>query len=152
MMIKFESLQEIIDFAIDKEQEAADFYENLADDAEDVSITKELLRIRDEEIKHRDWLRYSPISFLSDAKPKQVNDLNIAQYIMPINPSEKMNFQDVIAIAMQRELMSMHLYTQLSSMVSDPTIRQALLNLSAEEGKHKFYFETLWDRYVLSED
>lgn len=151
-MIKFGSLEDVIDFAIEKEQESADFYADLAESAENEAISKEILRIRDEEIKHRDWLKTNPISFLSNAEPKKINDLNLAQYIMPIKPSSNMTFQDVIGIAMQRETMSMHLYTQLSSMVSDPTIRQALLNLSAEEGKHKFYFESLWDRYVLSED
>ena len=151
-MIKFKSLEEIIDFAIGKEQEAADFYEELSKDVESEIVARELLKMKTEEEKHRDWLKSTPIAFVTDAEPKKINDLNIAQYLIPIEPTKDMTFQDAIAMAMQRELMSMRLYTQLSGMVSDSMIQKVFLNLAAEEGKHKFYFETLWDQYVLSEN
>lgn len=151
-MIEFNSLQEIIDFAISKEQEAADFYEQLSQDVENKQVSLELLKMKAEEEKHRDWLKSTPIAFISDAEPKRINDLKIAEHIIPAEPGKDMTFQDAVSIAMQRELVSMQLYQELAGMVTDSNIERVFKNLAAEEAKHKNYFETLWDEYVLTED
>ncbi|MHB1457683.1 MAG: ferritin family protein [Armatimonadota bacterium] len=151
-MIEFNSLQEIIGFAISKEQEAADFYEQLSQDVENKLVAKELLKMKAEEEKHRDWLKSAPIAFISDAEPKRINDLKIAEYIIPAEPAKDMTFQDAVSIAMQRELISMQLYQELAGMVTDSNIERVFKNLAAEEARHKNYFETLWDEYVLTED
>ncbi|MHB1000462.1 MAG: ferritin family protein [Armatimonadota bacterium] len=150
--MEFKTLQEIIDFAIAKEQEAADFYGDMAENARDKAVAQELLKMQAEEEKHRDWLESTPVAFVSDAQPKRINDLKIAEYVIPSMPGPDMTFQDAVSIAMQRELTSMQLYQELAKMVSDSNIQRVFENLAAEEAKHKNYFETIWDEYVLAED
>ena len=51
--MEFESLEAIIDFAIDKEREAAEFYQKISDDEEDFSGSKQMFaEFAAEEKKH----------------------------------------------------------------------------------------------------
>ncbi|MGI5836403.1 MAG: ferritin family protein, partial [Chloroflexota bacterium] len=54
---QFNSLQGILNFAINKEQEAIDFYTNIADKVKSKSLVEELQKIAAMETGHRDRLK-----------------------------------------------------------------------------------------------
>jgi rubrerythrin len=83
---------------------------------------------------------------------KHLTDLKIADYIVESTPSAGMSFQDVLSIAMKRELASQRLYIDLARAVDDPELQKMMLVLAEEESAHKHYFETLWDEHVLMEN
>jgi rubrerythrin len=150
--MKSEELQAIIDFAIDKEQEAVYFYMDLAGKVNIGAIAEELKKIAKIEEGHRDRLKEvdAPAAASSAAEP--VVDLKIADYLVEKEPKPDMTWQDLLQITMKRELSAMNLYTDLSKQVTDPNSKELFKNLAEEERAHKVYFEKIWDEEVLMED
>ncbi len=147
-----QQLQEIIDFAIQREQDAADFYRDLARRVNNKTIAKELLDFAEIEMGHKRKLQNLDLEKAVSKTPKEVMNLKIVDYMVKQEPKPDMDWQDVIAIAMQREIKSMELYRDLAQQVEDPEVKNLLENLSAEEAEHKLYFERLWDEEVLLEN
>ncbi|MFH0811665.1 MAG: ferritin family protein [Pseudomonadota bacterium] len=150
--MEFTELQDIIDFAIDKEQEAMDFYNELAVKVKEKAIAEELSKMALIEQSHRDWLKNMDVKAVAQNVPKPVQTLKIADYLVEKEPSPDMNWQDILHIAMKRELASMNLYTDLAKLVTDPTAKQMFQSLVAEESKHKLYFEKIWDEEILKDN
>jgi rubrerythrin len=150
--MKFDDLQDVVDFAIDKEQEAVDFYNDLAVRVKQRAIADELKKMAVVEEGHRDWLRNMNIKAAAQTVSQPVPTLKIADYLVEKKPGPDMNWQDVVQIAMKRELASMNLYTDLAKLVADPPAKQMFENLVAEESKHKLYFERVWDEEILKDN
>jgi len=146
-----EWIRDLLDFAIEKEQEACDFYTNLAGRVKNAAMKAELERLAGMERMHKTKLQQ-----LNPADPfwqrKHHPDLKIADYVVAATPSPNMSFQDLVSIAMQRELSAMRLYSDLAREVDDPELQKMMLILAEEESAHKHYFETLWDEHVLKEN
>ncbi len=146
---QFSQLQEIIDFAIKKEQEAIDFYDALAGQVKNKALTNELIKISGMETGHRERLKnIDAVSFAVGATEK-VADMKIADYLVAQEPVKGMTWQDILTIAMQRELASVKLYTDLASRIEDATAQGLFEKLAAEESGHKRYFEQIWDEEIL---
>lgn len=149
----FDRVQDIIDFAIGKEQEAVDFYTDLAANVESPVVAEELRKMAAEEVRHRDRLRNAPIAFVGDPESSgKVVDLKIADFTLLPKVTPDMSFQDAINIAMHREKDAMDFYSTLANVVTDQTTKEVFTNLAGEEARHKLYFETLWDERVMQED
>ena len=150
--MKREELQAIIDFAIDKEQEAVDFYNNLAGKVNIGAISEELKKIAKMEEAHRDRLKQVDAPDVASSAVEPVVDLKIADYLVDKEPKPDMTWQDLLQITMKRELSAMNLYEDLSKQVTEPNSSRLFKNLAEEERAHKVYFEKIWDEEVLIED
>jgi rubrerythrin len=146
-----EWIRDLIEFAIEKEQEAVDFYSKLALQVKDAAIATELHRLADMERMHK-----AKLQKIDPSDPfwqrKHITDLKIADYVVESAPSETMSFQDVLSISMKRELAAQRLYVDLARSVDDPDLQKMMLVLAEEESAHKHYFETLWDQNVLMDN
>ena len=146
-----EWIRDLIEFAMEKEQEAADFYDGLARRVKDAALAAELERLAGMERMHK-----AKLQKIDPSDPfwqrKNLPDLKIADYIVESAPSAGMSFQDLLSIAMKRELASQRLYADLARQVEEPDLQRMMLVLAEEEAAHKHYFETLWDEHVLMEN
>lgn len=142
-------LQEIINFAIAKEQEAVDFYNDLASRVKTKSLADELLKIAGMEIGHRERLKNMDAVAFAGSAPKKIADMKIADYLVAEEPTNGMTWQDILNIAMHRELAAMKLYTDLAARVENVTAQQLFEKLAAEESGHKRYFEQIYDEEIL---
>jgi len=143
-------LKNIIDFAIEKEQEAVDFYTDIAGKVKTKALSGELRKIAAMEEGHRDRLKKMDVRVAAVSVAKPVMDLHIAEYTVKTKPGPDMSWPDIVNIAMHRELASINLYTDLGKLVSDPLAKKMFENLAAEEKAHKLYFEKIWDDEVLT--
>lgn len=150
--MKFDTIKSIIDFAIEKEQEAVDFYTDLAGKVKLKSIADELLKVANMEKGHKDKLQKMDLTAATSSAKSEAVNLKIADYLVEKRPEPDMQWQDLVQIAMQRELAAMNLYKNLAGLVEDGGVKQLLLNLSAEESEHKNYFEKIWDEEILTEN
>ncbi len=150
--MKMEEIQNIIDFAIEKEKEAAGFYHDLAGKVKLKALAEELRGIAAMEEAHRQRLEKMDIAAAVGSPPKQVVDLRIADYVVEKKPSPDMSWQDILSIAMHRELASINLYTDLEKLVTDHWAKRLFQNLAAEERGHKLFFEKIYDDEVLVSD
>lgn len=146
-------LSNIVAYAIEKEQEAMDFYLELADKAGRDEVAHELRKIAAMEKGHRDRLEKIQASgVIAGAQRESAPDLQIADYMVDQEPSDTMDWQDVIAIAMKRELAAQRLYTDLANLATDAAVKDLFQGLAKDEAAHKNYFETLWDDNVLTDN
>ncbi len=145
------NLKEIIDFAIDNEQDAVDFYNDLAEKAKAKAFAEELRKIALIEEGHKKRLEKLDPETASQKMTRPVQDLKIADYLVDIEPGPNMDWQDILHVAMKRELAAMNLYTDLAKLVSEPAAKQIFENLAADERAHKLYFEKMWDDEIMTE-
>ncbi|HBG27482.1 MAG: rubrerythrin [Planctomycetes bacterium GWF2_41_51] len=151
-MEKINIIDEILDFAIDNEIEAYNFYTSLAGKAKNPEMKQVLLNFASEEQGHRKILE----DFKKGKKVKlgqdKVPDLKIADYAVDIKPTENMKYQDILTLAMKKEKAAYMLYTDLAAATADHEAKKLFHSLAQQEAKHKLRFELEYDDVVLKED
>ncbi len=151
-MREFNTINEILDFAIGEEQAAVDFYLQLAVQSKNQQTKKIFNDYAAEEMRHKANLlaiRESGSFKLPDSK---VRDLKIAEYLVDVKPSANMSYQDALILAMKKEKAAFRMYTLLANKADDPEVKTLFLNLAQEESKHKLAFEVEYDDFILKEN
>ena len=139
-------LSEIIDLAIQREEEAYDFYKDILSKLEDTSIKDTIQFIANEEIKHKAFLvKYRKGDYGPDAlRMTDVVDYKISKYLEEPEITKETKREDVYLIASHRELRSHRFYTELANMHDANNIKEMLLKMANEELKHKEKMEYLY--------
>jgi rubrerythrin len=149
-----EEFNKILDFAVEREEEAIRFYRDLQTMVQ-FSEKKELLQefeaIEKSHVVVLENIRKKTVVELSSA-PVEVENLAISDYLVEVPPTPEMSFQDILITAMKREEKAVKLYTRLAEGATDEGIRALFQKLATEESKHKLYFEKLYDDIVLTEN
>jgi rubrerythrin len=143
------SVEEILDYAIAREQEAVDFYTDLAKRSKEW-MRDYLMEFAREEARHKAKLMAVKDGERLLSSKCKINDLKIADYLVEVEASDDIGVQDAMILAMQREKAAYRLYTDLAERVEDAELRELFLGLAQEEAKHKLYFETKYDDEMLS--
>jgi rubrerythrin len=153
--MKFGSVQEILEFAIQKEVEAHDFYLEWSGRMEKASMKKKLLDFANEELKHKEKLtaiKANKLQMQALSPEKKVIDLKIGDYLVDVDPSTDLDYQGTLILAMKKEKKAFKLYNDLAEMTQNENIRTLFLGLAQEEAKHKLRLETEYDEYILTEN
>jgi rubrerythrin len=151
-MKDFKSIDEILDFAIQNEQAAADFYIKLSDEAKDKSMKITFASFAKEEQGHKARLLKIKEEGVYEAPKKTVMDLKIADYLAPAITSDSMSYQDALILAMKREKAAFKLYTKLAEMAPNDGLKAVFKNLANDEAKHKLNFELEYDEMIYREN
>lgn len=153
-MTALNSMNAILDFAIEREQEAVDFYTSLAETTDNAALKKTLTAFAGVELKHKEKLQAAQAEevSLADEGEKGVVDLKIADYMVDVQPSPDMTLQDALVIAMKREKAAMDLYADLAEIVSNPSLKALFNKLAREERTHKLSFETAYEDHFMSDN
>lgn len=151
-MKNFESIDAVLDFAIAREQEAVDFYVDLAQKTGNPTLQNVLEGFASAERGHKLKLQTIKTRHVELVSGGTATDLKIGDYLVEAEPGPEISFQDALLIAMKREKAAMQLYADLAGQVSDDEIREILLGLSEEESRHKLRFEAEYEEHFLSEN
>ncbi|MCB2195208.1 MAG: ferritin family protein [Bacteroidetes bacterium] len=151
-MEKFSSIDEILDFAINAEQEAVDFYNQLAENSKTEDMRLVFTSFAQEEISHKARLTTIKKEGSYKAEPKHIADLKISNYMVDVTPTPDMTYQEALVLAMNKEKAAFKLYYDLAKVASNTEMRDIFLSLAQEESKHKLRFEIEYDEYVLREN
>jgi rubrerythrin len=149
-MERFESADEILDFAIAREIEANQFYTELAEKADNPAMRKVFAGFAKEEAGHRAKLEAVKRGERV-IKAESVRSLGIADYVVDIEPKKDMSYADVLVVAMKKEKAAYRLYLDLAAIAEAEELTDTFLALAQEEAKHKLRFEIEYDDYVLKE-
>jgi len=140
------SVSEIIDLAIQREEEAYDFYMGIHSKLEDPSVKDTIEFIAGEEKKHKAFLvgyrkeNYGPGAL----RMTEVVEYKIAEYLEEPEISTETSRQDVYLVAAHRESMSHKFYTELANLHVEGELKTMLLKMANEELKHKEKMEYLY--------
>lgn len=151
-MKTFSSLDEILDFAINAEQEAVDFYNQLATQQKNPQIRAVFLEFASEEVNHKARLQKIKEERIFDMEVEKVTDLKIADYAVSAKPSPNMEYADALVLAMKKEKAAFKLYTALAERTENVELSRVFKALAIEESKHKLRFELEYDEYVMREN
>jgi rubrerythrin len=151
-MITFETIDQILDFAIENEQEAVDFYNNIASQASNDEMKQTFAQFAQEEMGHKARLLKIKDTGSVDFSVEKVKDLKIADYTVSAKPTPNMTYQDALVLAMRKEKAAFKLYLMLSEKAENADMKQLFLGLAMEESKHKLRFELEYDEFVLREN
>jgi rubrerythrin len=145
-----EKLMEIIDFAIEKELEAAKFYKDLQ---KIVKFDSSRNMLRDFELMeegHAEKLRNYKHEGIEKFNPSKSIDLKIGDYMVMPEQSGELLYQDVLVLAMKKEEAAKNLYLKLADNSIDINVKNLFLKLAEEEARHKSLLETMYDEEILT--
>ena len=132
-MKEFRTTEDILDFAINSEQESADFYTKLAAEAKNKEMQDIFKNYANEELEHKEKI----IKIREDGEftlpVGKITDLKIDDYLVDVNASPDISYQDALILAMNKEKAAFRLYLALSGKAEDPDMKQLFLSLAQEE-------------------
>ena len=150
--MKLDSIQSILDFAIENEEASREFYIDLAAKVKRPGMREVFENFAREEEGHKAKLLAIKKGELFIPKFAKVVDLKISDYMVDVEPSPDMDYQQALIVAMKKEKVAFRLYTDLAAIADDKTTRTTFLSLAQEEAKHKLRFEIEYDESILTEN
>jgi len=147
--MKLNTVNEILDFAIEKEQDAHDFYMTLSGKMDRPSMKQIFSGFAKEELGHKAKLESVKAGKLLISAEKKIQDLKIGDNLVNIELSTELSYQDALILAMKAEKAAFKLYSDLAGSTDNADLQKLLLNLAQEEAKHKLRFEVEYDDYAL---
>ena len=151
-MKNFESVDEILDFAIAREESAYAFYTKWAGKSKNQGISKFFAELAAEENVHKEKLLEIKAGKELESSTAQVKNLMISEFTVVSKIDEDSNYQDALLAAMKREKAAFKFYTALSELADDEKLVAFFKMLAQEEAKHKLKLELEYDENILSEN
>ena len=150
--MSLKTVDEILTFAIQNEQDAADFYTQLAEKSELKHMKDVFLGFAGEERGHKVKLENIRTGKKFLQSEQTVQDLKLGDSLEEIDLTQKMTYQEALIVAMKAEKAAFKLYSHLASATDDAELKSTLLGLAQEEAKHKLRFEVEYDDHILTEN
>lgn len=151
-MKEWKTAEDILDFAINNEQGAVEFYRELAEKSATPEVRDLFEEYAKEEESHKANLEAVKTGQTLKPVSTKVLDLKLGDYLVAVEPTADMDYQSALVLAMKREKAAFRLYTDLASKVGDGELRDLFLRLAQEEAKHKLHFEIEYDEHILTEN
>ena len=150
--MQFENLDAILDFAIEKEIEAVEFYTKLSAETSMSGVKQMLADFSMEERKHQTLLENmkikGPDMSLADYPFKWITDIKRSDYLVDLEYQDGMAYNEILLLAMKREEKALALYNLFQDNAPDEESKKLFKVLCQEEANHKLKLETLYDDYM----
>jgi rubrerythrin len=143
-----DTFDEIIQFAIEKEIEAQDFYKKASEEESLSGSRQMLLDFANEEKKHQEMLENLDKQTVMETKIEPIPDLKRSDYMKKMDYTPGMGYRDILITGMKREEEAVNLYENLKARTENDEIKQVFQLLVQEESKHKLALEKLYDDFM----
>ena len=147
--MKFSSIDEILDYAIEREEMTAKMYHDLATIVERPGMREAFLEFAAEEGRHKARLMKIKAGEMPAVSYEKVANLEIGEHLVQPEISKHMNYQEVLAFAIKSEKIAYDLYINLAAASNDEGLAEVFRSLAQEEAKHKLRFESEYEDKVL---
>ena len=146
------SAQEILRFAVRREEKAAHLYGELAERSTALDAKALFHELQAEEVKHTALLEEIASGQSEVMVLHPVPDLKISDYLVDEPISAESHFQEILIFAAKKEAHALALYSVLQDHAVNPEHRRLFEFLAQEEKRHKLRLEQEYERHVLEED
>ncbi len=150
--MKFENLEAILDFAIENEIEAVEFYTSLTNEDTFSGSTKMFTEFAEEERKHQkmleDFKTKGITASIEGYKLEWITDIKRSDYVVDMEYSPGMGYNEILLLAMKKEEKALKLYNQFLTQADSDESKKLFKILCQEEAKHKLALETMYDDYM----
>lgn len=147
----FEKFEDVRDFAIRKEEEAIKLYLHAQYMTKHSSSQKMFEELATMEKGHKRRLQEMEVENVAESEIEDVPDLKISDYLVEVDFSPDLSYQEILTLAMKREESSIKLYTNMKKKFGNPNLNKLLDKLIREEKKHKLRLEKEYDERILTE-
>ncbi len=149
---RFDSIADIIAFAIRREIEAAEGYARIAGLAETPGLRELAEDLRLQEEAHRRLLEGLTADTLRDLEASFTPDLHIVDSLADEELSGGMSIQDMLIFAAKKEARAIALYESLARMARHSGHERVFLFLAGQEREHKLKIEAAYEKQILQEN
>ena len=146
--MRFDSFESIMEYAIQKEIDAARFYEEVSEKEKSAGARETFKGFAAEERKHEEQLRGFTAENVAHYKVEKVPDLKRSDYLVDLAYTPGMPYADILRLAMKREEKAHAFYSDFAAGASEPSHKKLFEALAQEEAKHKLTLETFLDDYL----
>lgn len=150
--MRLSTFKDIINFAIEREEEAIRGYGNMIDMAKMPGLKKLLKELQEEERNHKKLLKDLTEGKVELYEPTDVTDLKISDYLEEEPLNTDMDFQQLLIFAAKKEQKAVELYSDLAKKSKAEEPRKLFEFLEGQEKSHKLKLETEYDKHILEED
>jgi rubrerythrin len=143
-----QEFNDILDFAVAREQEAVRFYRDLQGEAKFQAQLEMLRDLESMEMGHIVVIESIRKNGVSEADIPKVPNLQISEYLSTEADNLDLSYQNILIKAMKREENSFRLYSEMSVKFPDSDLSTLFRKLASDEAKHKLLFEKLYDDWI----
>lgn len=142
---------ELIQFALKNEREASKLYQKYAAIVTSNTTKKLLLEMAAMEREHEKILKNFSHKVPASSGSSPMDDVHVADFFVQIQINENSTVQDVFTFAIQAEQKAIELYSQLSNLESDSTVKKMFSDLAVQEKGHKNGLEKEYEQVFLKD-
>jgi rubrerythrin len=149
--VEFRTIEDILEFALEKEDAAYRLYKSAAKMSVNASAKKLFEEMAEQEAAHKRFIQQLDKEKIAQYTFKNIPNLKISEYLVDIPYREDMTYQEILVYSMKSEERSCRLYSEAETLTDDPELKKLFLMLANEERKHKLYLESIYDEKVLTD-
>jgi len=149
--MKFVTLEEVIRFAIEREDTAYKLYKRAAELSTSISAKKMFEELAQEEATHKDVFVKIDEDKAESHKICTLPEASIAKYLADVPFRENLSYSEILAYALKTEESAYQLYKAAAGMTDDPKLQKVLMNFADVELGHRRRLEAIYEERVLTE-
>lgn len=150
-MEKFVTLDDLIKFAVEREDTAYKLYKRAAELSTSISSKKMFEELAQEEATHKDVFVKIDGDKAESHKLCTLPEASIAKYLTDVPFRPDMSYSQIIASALKTEENAYQLYKAAAGMTDDPKLQKVLMNFADVELGHRRRLEAMYEERVLTE-
>ena len=147
----FVTLEEIIAFAVEREDTAYRLYKHAAELSTSIASRKMFEEMAAEEAGHKEVFSRIDVEKAENHRSVRIPDMKISQYLVDVKFRKDMTYQEILTYAIKTEDSACKLYQAAAAMTDDPKLKNVLQVFADVEKGHKLRLERLYDEHVLTE-
>jgi rubrerythrin len=149
-IMEFVTLDDVIKFAIDRENTAYELYSRAAE-LSSGGAKKMFQELAAEEATHKDVFSKIDIEKAEHHKLCKIPEVSISKYLTDVPFRRDMSYQEILTFAMKTEDSAYHLYKAAAGMTDDEKLQKVLITFADVELGHRRKIEALYEERVLTE-
>jgi rubrerythrin len=153
VIMNFQSIEEIVNYAVEKEEEAVAFYTEISKKETFSGAKQTFEEFAQEEKKHVTLLQGFSANKekLADYQYEWIPDMKRSDYMVDIEYEPGMHYTEILRLAMKREEQALKLYNELAGKTENDDFIKLFQLLAQEEAKHKRVLETIYDDFMAKQ-
>lgn len=149
--MKFVTLEEVIKFAVEREDTAYKLYKRAAELSTSISSKKMFEELAAEEATHKDVFVKIDEEKAEKHKLCALPESSIAKYLADVPFRADLTYNEILAYALKTEENAYQLYMAAAGMTEDPKLQKLLMSFADVELGHRRRIEAIYEERVLTE-
>ncbi|MBT1071330.1 ferritin family protein [Pelotalea chapellei] len=149
--MKFITLEEVIAFAVEREDTAYQLYKRAEELSTSIAAKKMFAELADEEATHKEVFSKISQEKAEHAKVCTLPESSIAKYLTNVPFRPDMTYSEILTYALKTEENAFQLYKAAAGMTDDEKLQKVLMNFANVELGHRRRLEAIYEDRVLTE-